>query len=56
MTVLIRSRDLGRGETAAETLRAEGLDATAVALDVADDASIIQAAATVGEKSITSTS
>lgn len=50
MTVLIGSRDLGRGETAAEALRAEGLDATAVALDVADDASITQAAATVDDK------
>ena len=50
MTVLLGSRDFGRGETAAAALRAEGLDATAIALDVADDASIANAAALVGEK------
>lgn len=48
MCVLLGSRDLGRGETAAAALRAEGLDATAIVLDVADDTSIAEAAAKVG--------
>jgi len=50
MTVLLGSRDLGRGEIAARALCSEGLDAMAVALDVADDASIVKAAAAVGER------
>ena len=50
MTVLIGSRDLSRGEIAAAALRAEGLDATAISLDVASDASITDAAAAVGDK------
>lgn len=50
MTVVVGSRDLGRGEVAAEALRAEGLDATAIALDVVDDVSIANAATTIGEK------
>ena len=50
MTVFLGSRDLGRGETAAHALRSEGLDATAIALDVTDDTSIAQAVATVSER------
>ena len=48
MTVLLGSRDLGRGEKAAAALRSEGLSATAIALDVSDDASITAAAAKIG--------
>jgi hypothetical protein len=36
MTVLIGARDPGRGETAAAALRAEGIDACAITLDVTD--------------------
>ena len=50
MTVLLGSRDLGRGEIAAIALRSEGLDATAVQLDVTDDASIATSAVAVGER------
>jgi NAD(P)-dependent dehydrogenase (short-subunit alcohol dehydrogenase family) len=49
-TVILGSRDLGRGETAAAALRAEGLDATAIALDVTDDDSIAAAAATISDR------
>ncbi|AMM22155.1 dehydrogenase [Frondihabitans sp. PAMC 28766] len=45
--VFLGSRDLARGESAAAALRADGLDVTAVALDVADDRSIADAAATI---------
>ncbi|MGW6276552.1 SDR family oxidoreductase [Kribbella sp. NPDC055071] len=48
MTIFLGSRDVDRGQAAARTLRAEGLDVTAVRLDVADDASIAEAAATIG--------
>jgi NAD(P)-dependent dehydrogenase (short-subunit alcohol dehydrogenase family) len=36
ITVLLGSRDLGRGETAAKTLQGEGFDVRAVKIDVAD--------------------
>lgn len=48
MTVFLGSRDLDRGEAAAAALRAEGLDVTAITLDVADDTSIADAAAKIG--------
>ena len=38
--VLIGARDLSKGEEAAETLKAEGIDAVAIKLDVSDAASI----------------
>src|SRR5690606_19167872 len=44
MTVLIGSRDPGRGQAAAESLREAGLDARPVTLDVTDEASIEKAA------------
>lgn len=44
MTVLLGARDAGRGQQAAETLRAEGLDARFVPLDVTDQASVDAAA------------
>ena len=50
MTVLLGSRDLSRGEIAASALHSEGLDATAVELDVTDDASIAKAAAVIGAR------
>ncbi len=40
ITILLGSRDEGRGETAAQTLRDEGLDVTAVTLDVTNSDSI----------------
>jgi NAD(P)-dependent dehydrogenase (short-subunit alcohol dehydrogenase family) len=43
-TVVIGSRDVDRGETAAGTLRADGLSATLVQLDVTDEASVRRAA------------
>ncbi|MDX2288827.1 MAG: SDR family oxidoreductase [Hyphomicrobiaceae bacterium] len=43
------SRDMAKGEAAADTLRAEGLDPIVVALDVTDPASIAQAVATTIE-------
>ena len=46
-TVLIGARDAARGEQAADALRAEGLDAHFLRLDVTDDASIAAAASTV---------
>lgn len=47
ITVLIGARDEARGRAAAESLRAEKLDARAVALDVSDGESIRRAAAVV---------
>ena len=40
MTVLVGARDEGRGREAAEKLRAEGIDARAVPLDVTDPADV----------------
>ncbi len=45
--VWVGSRDPGRGESAVATLRSEGLDARALRIDVADDASVAAAAATL---------
>ena len=50
ITVFIGSRDEERGRAAAEKLRAEGLDARPLRLDVTDDASVA-AAASLLEKS-----
>lgn len=50
IAVLLGSRDLGRGETAAEELRGQGIDAQAIQLDVTDDASVSAAAAWVEER------
>ena len=50
VTVFIGSRDEDRGRAAAEKLRAEGLDARPLRLDVTDDASVA-AAASLLEKS-----
>lgn len=44
VTVLIGSRDLSRGEAAASELKAEGIDARAVKLDVVDPADVKSAA------------
>ena len=43
-TVVIGARDAGRGHKAAETLKAEGIDAHAVVLDVTDEKTIAEAA------------
>ncbi len=48
--VLMASRDPGRGETAASSLRKEGLSVEFVPLDVTDDDSITAAAKLVNEK------
>lgn len=50
MTTLIGSRDRGRGEDAAAGLRADGLEAVALALDVESDSSVRAAAALVAEE------
>src|SRR5262245_59729678 len=47
MLVFLGTRDAERGAAAAEKLRAEGLDARALPLDVTDDASVAAAAALV---------
>ena len=47
ITVLIGARDQARGRDAADKLKAEGIDARAVTLDVTDAASIAAAAAQV---------
>lgn len=49
ITVVLGARTLERGEQAAATLRAEGCDATAVQLDVTDDASVQAAARWIDE-------
>lgn len=49
MTVLIGARDAGRGEDAAQRLRATGIDARYVALDVTDEDSVRAAAAWIEE-------
>lgn len=48
--ILLGSRDPQRGQQAAEKLSAEGIAATAVALDVTSDDSVAAAVATVGEQ------
>lgn len=50
-TVWLGCRDAERGEKAAADLRAEGLDAHALRLDVTNDASVKEAAATFGKAS-----
>lgn len=47
VTVFIGARDEGRGRAAAEKLRAEGLDARPLRIDVTNDASVTAAAAEV---------
>ncbi len=47
VTVLIGSRDAAKGEEAAAQLRAEGLNAFAVTIDVTEEATIREAAASV---------
>ena len=49
ITVFIGCRDEARGRAAAEKLRAEGLDARPLRLDVTDDASVAAAAAQLRE-------
>jgi NAD(P)-dependent dehydrogenase (short-subunit alcohol dehydrogenase family) len=49
VTVLVGARDAGRGETAAQTLRGEGIDARFVPLDVTNAASLADAAHTIGQ-------
>src|SRR4051794_8027678 len=43
MTVLIGARDRARGQTAAEDLRKEGIDAHPIGIDVTDEQTIAQA-------------
>lgn len=50
MTVILGSRDLGKGETAAATLATEGLQVLPRQLDVADPDSIAQLAAQVEQE------
>jgi NAD(P)-dependent dehydrogenase (short-subunit alcohol dehydrogenase family) len=47
ITVFLGARDEARGRAAAEKLRAEGLDARALRLDVTDDRSVAEAASRV---------
>jgi NAD(P)-dependent dehydrogenase (short-subunit alcohol dehydrogenase family) len=47
LTVLVGARDAARGSAATEELRAGGADAHWIALDVADEASALAAAATI---------
>src|SRR5499425_2908678 len=47
ITVFVGARDEARGRAAAEKLRAEGLDARPLRLDVTDDASVAAAASSV---------
>lgn len=49
ITVLLGARDTTRGEEAAKTLKAEGLDVTFLQVDVTDPASLTEAAAYVGK-------
>ncbi len=50
MTVLLGCRDEARGQEAADKLKAEGLDAHAIRLDVADLPSVQEAAAKIGRE------
>jgi NAD(P)-dependent dehydrogenase (short-subunit alcohol dehydrogenase family) len=49
MTVLLGSRDGGRGAAAVNELQASGLDVASVVLDVTDEASVLTAAKQVGD-------
>lgn len=50
LSVIITSRDAAKGEVAAQELRASGLDAESVQLDVTDGASIAVATKTIAQK------
>ena len=50
ITVFIGARDEARGREAAEKLRADGLDARPLRLEVTDDASVAAAAAFLGQE------
>jgi NAD(P)-dependent dehydrogenase (short-subunit alcohol dehydrogenase family) len=50
IVVFVGARDEGRGRAAAEKLRAEGVDARALRLDVGDDASVAAAAAQIEQE------
>jgi len=50
MTVFLGARDPGRGTDAERALRADGLDARLVQLDVTDETSIAAAAALIGDE------
>lgn len=50
VTVIIGSRDAGRGQAAVAELAGQGLEATSVQLDVTDEASIAAAATTIGAR------
>ncbi len=50
MKVLVGVRDSGRGEEAVTELKAGGVDAEAIHIDVTDEASIIEAARQIDEK------
>jgi len=50
MTVVLGSRNPSQGEDAAAGLRADGIDAYAVALDVTDPATVAAAAARIDEQ------
>ncbi len=50
-TIWLGSRDEERGKATEDELRAEGIDAHVVQLDVTDDASLRAAAALIGERS-----
>ena len=46
-SIWLGSRDAGRGALAAETLSSEGFDVRGITIDVADDKSVLDAAAIV---------
>ena len=48
VSVIIGARDRARGEAAADDLRAQGLDAFFIEIDVTDRASVLRAAAEIG--------
>lgn len=50
VTVIIGSRDAGRGQAAVTELAGQGLEATSVQLDVTDETSIAAAATTIGAR------
>ena len=50
VTVIIGSRDAGRGQAAVAELAGQGLEATSVQLDVTDETSIAAAATTIGAR------
>ncbi len=48
--IWLGSRDAGRGDAAAETLRRSGADVRVIAIDVTDDASVLAAAERVRQE------